>query len=210
MVISVGYDLTSPVVTEDTLIGILPSIGPYYVVRMNITFNALENGWFQVFQVTDRLGQTGNRQGNFGTTGDRYPALVTNNDDMVFYSQRGTQVDPTPDRYNAVTGQKYEIEMHQIDKNGVVTYEVLIDGASIKSEANTRPLTVRNAYLYLSFPIGRDAADVTIDNFYIESEGACDSEEYTGIMCDECSSGWYWTASDSTCNGENDSQLMPI
>ena len=191
--------------TADNLIGILPTIGPYYIVRMNITFNALDNRWFNIFHVTDRLGQTNNKQGQHSTIGDRYPAMYTNGASIVFYSQRGTKVAAPADRYNSpVIGQKYEMEMHQIDKAGTVTYEVFVDGAEIKSEANTNPRTVRNAYLYLSNPYGSNnaPADVTIDNFYIETWGACDSEEYSGTMCDECASGWYWTSNDSMCNGK--------
>ena len=155
-----------------------------------------------MFHVTDMLGQTNDKRGSTGSTGDRYPYLALNNG-MVFVTEKdGTGKETGHLRYTeAVIDTYYEIEVHQIDVNGVVKFEVLINGTEFQSLTNSEPLTIRNAHIFLSDEFNA-AAMVTVTYFRVETYGACEEEEYTGLQCDQCIGGWYLDASDTTCKGE--------
>ena len=152
------------------------------------------------------LGQTNDKRGSQQTTGDRYPYLSLNSENLVFVTELDTGKETGHQRYRtAALNTEYEIEVHQIDVNGQVKYEVLIDGAPFQSLTNSQPITIRNAYIWLSDDFNNfnnDDAPVTVTYFRVETYGACDKEEYTGLDCTECIAGWYLDSSDTTCKGK--------
>ena len=85
----------------------------------------------------------------------------------------------------------YEIEVHQIDVNGAVKFEVFINGTELSEMSMTlsQPLTIRNAHIYLSDEFDFAAAMVDVTYFRVETYGACEEEQYSGVQCDECIAG---------------------
>ena len=73
-----------------------------------------------MFHVTDMLGQTNDKRGSQQTTGDRYPYLSLNSENLVFVTELDTGKETGHQRYRtAALNTEYEIEVHQIDVNVV-------------------------------------------------------------------------------------------
>ena len=166
-----------------------PTMGPHFVLKINLTINSWPCTdcayWRNIYHVTDGINQGGgNKEGNFGSTGDRYPFLALNNENMVFISEKNGQTDPRDLQYPAHLNTKYKIEVHQINVEGKSMYEIFIDDVKEASIENTSPIIVQDAMVYLSANF-IDAGDATIEYFYLESYN--------------CLSGFYWSDSTSSC-----------
>ena len=142
-----------------------PTMGPHFVLKINLTINSWPCTdcayWRNIYHVTDGINQGGgNKEGNFGSTGDRYPFLALNNENMVFISEKNGQTDPRDLQYPAHLNTKYKIEVHQINVEGKSMYEIFIDDVKEASIENTSPIIVQDAMVYLSANF-IDAGDVT-------------------------------------------------
>ena len=139
----------------------LPTMGPHFVLKINLTINSLPDDWRNILHVTDG--------GSVGTTGDRYPWLGLSSAGIIaFKSEKNNVLNPTHLNFNIELGTKYEIEFRQVDKNGATFTEIIIDDEEKYSDENTSPITVENAKVFLSNNF-RAPADATVEYFYLES-----------------------------------------
>ena len=162
-------------------------MGPHFVLKINLTVNSWPSEtsyWRNIYHVTDG--------GNHGSTGDRYPWLGLNNEQLVFNSEKNNNVNFLDLRFAPQLGTKYKIEVHQINVRGRSIYEIFIDDVEMSSRENTSPVVVENAMVYLGANF-IDVGDVTVDYFYLESY--------------YCESEFYWSDSSSSCSSKVSSAL---
>ena len=163
-------------------------MGPHFVLKINLTINNWDGGWRNIYHVTDGINQGGgNKNGNFGSTGDRYPFLALNSEKLIFISEKNGQTDPRDLQYAANLNTKYKIEVHQINVDGTTMYEIFIDDVEKVSVENNSPIIVENAMVYLAANF-IDVGDATVEYFYLESY--------------YCNNGFYWNNMTSSCGGK--------
>ena len=160
--ILVGVELFNPSLQRNNLVATLSTMGPQYVLKINLTVNSLpDTDWTNVFQVT--IG------GWMGTTGDRYPWLgLGTNGILLFKSDKNNKRNQKLLEFTPTLGTKYKIELRQVERSGTTFTEIFIDDTEMYSDVNTAPLTVENAMVYLSNNF-RQSADATVEYFYLES-----------------------------------------
>ena len=168
--ISDGIELFNPPLERGNLVATLPTMGPYFILKMNITINSLPDAGFKnIFQVTDETDGINENGQSFGTTGDRYPWLsLRNTGILLFQSEKDNVVSPWLLEFTPTLGTKHQIEMRQIDKSGATFTEIIIDDEELYSDENTAPIVVENAKVYLA-NVFRQTADATVEYFYLES-----------------------------------------
>ena len=174
--ISVGIELFNPTLERDNLVATFPTMGPHFVLKINLTVNSWDSGWTNIYHVTDG--------GNHGSTGDRYPWMGLNNQQFVFKQERNNNFDFQDLRFNPELGTKYKIEVRQVNVRGKTVSTILIDDVIENTRENTAPVIVENAMVYLGADFV-NAGDATVEYFYLESY--------------YCESEFYWSDSSSSC-----------
>lgn len=159
-------------------------MGPHFALKINITINSwpdVSAYHRNIYHVTDGIG---NRQGDFGTTGDRYPFLNLNNAQMQFTSEKNGRFNDVDYRFNPTLGTKYEVEINQYHSNALTQFKMFHDGEEVASVVNSQPTIVEDAMVFLSDNF-YEPGDATVEYFYLESY--------------HCDSGFQWSDSDSAC-----------
>ena len=183
MSFSVGIELFGPTLERNNLLATFPTMGPHFVLKINLTVNSWPSEtsyWRNIYHVTD--------SGNHGSTGDRYPWLGLNNEQLVFNSEKNNNVNFLDLRFAPQLGTKYKIEVHQINVRGRSIFEIFIDDVAMASRENTAPVVVENSMVYLGANF-IDVGDVTVEYFYLESY--------------YCESEFYWSDSSSSCSSKS-------
>ena len=178
--ILVGVELFNPTLARDNLVATFPTMGPQFILKINLTINSWDSGWRHILQVTDG--------GRHSSTGDRYPFLALNNEKIVFVSEKNGNFNPDDLKYEAELNTKYKIEVHQTNMDGTTMFKIFIDDVEEVSVINSSPIVVENALVYLA-PNFVDAGNATVEYFYLES-----------FYCDP---GFYWNEGTSSCESNN-------
>ena len=121
--------------------------GPEFKIDMKIKLKAFpSSGRFgNILRVT-------NTNGNYGTKGDRYPALFVHpNNHFHFTSSIDDNSNHHTDSSSVALNRWYEISIEQRKYGyGEYKYEIFIDDKRLESKVFWKPLELKTAKLYLS------------------------------------------------------------
>ena len=184
-------ELTDVTPERNTEEATIPFYGPYYNCRINFTINSFDTDWFNIFEIGD------------GTKNNRHPALYISpspGNQIHGYSYRESGARSKFNELNT----PYIVEMSQKDVNGDVKFSFIFNEIERITYMNVRDsaeLAVKtDAKVFFSNNFN-PAADVTIHSFFFESWSCNPNEGFSGSLCNECISGYYYTADERSCTG---------
>ena len=140
--------------------------GASYSIEFDIVVNKLPSSqWTNVFRFTAT-------NGNFGSHGDRIPALFVNNNGFFSFRTSLNNQGDFESNINFVIGEPYHVIIQHFNDSGQYPYKIIMNDEVKEDKVNNNPQSWSNVNLYTSdsFETSFTSEFGSICNFTVEQD----------------------------------------